>query len=151
MTRLTYQYLTDDELLRISNKVKEFEKLTAGEIAISIKEHKGFLQKNKSLKQLAEEEFAKLGIAGTRDNTGILIYLLLEAKQFYILADTAINSKVPENTWEAIKNDMQDYFRKGNFSKGLIHGVEEVGKILAMHFPVKPDDTNEISDRVIIR
>lgn len=151
MTRLTYQYFNDDELLRVSNKVKEFEKLTAGEIAITIKEHTGFFNKKKPIKTLAEEEFAKLGIVKTRDNTGILIYILLEARQFYILADSAINEKVNENTWETIKNEMQDFFKKGNFAKGLIHGVEEVGKILALHFPVKPDDTNELSDRVIIR
>lgn len=151
MSKLTYQYFSDDELLRISKKVNEYEKLTAGEIVVSIKEYRGFFQKKKTLKDLAEEDFGKLGIAKTRDKTGILIYILLEARQFYILADSAINSKVPGNTWEIIKNEMQDYFRNGNFAKGLIHGVEGVGKILALHFPVKPDDTNEISDRVIIR
>ena len=45
---------------------------------------------------------------------------------------------------------MQEFFAKGMFAKGIIYGVEEVGKILSTHFPVKPDDTNEIPDRVIL-
>jgi uncharacterized membrane protein len=147
---LIYNFLDDDDFLRISNKIKETEKKTAGEIRVSIKERKSFPQRNKSLKQIAEEEFFRLGMDKTRDDTGILIFLLLKERQFYILADKGINEKVEPNTWDSIKEKMQDMFSKGEFSKGIIHGVEEVGKILSKHFPVKPDDKNELSNRIII-
>lgn len=150
MSRLVYKYFSDDELLRISNKIKEYEKLTAGEICVSIKEHKDFLNKFTPVKKMAEKEFLRLGLGKTRDKTGILIYILLEEKQFFILADSAINNLVAENTWDSIKDEMQLSFRRGMFSKGVINGVEQVGKILSAHFPVKPDDTNEIPDKVII-
>lgn len=150
MSRLVYKYFSDDELLRISNKIKEYEKLTAGEICVSIKEHKGFFNKFTPVKKMAEKEFLRLGLGKTRDKTGILIYILLEEKQFFILADSAINNLVAENTWDSIKDEMQLSFRRGMFSKGVINGVEQVGKILSAHFPVKPDDTNEIPDKVII-
>jgi uncharacterized membrane protein len=150
MKQLIYNFVNDDELLRITNKIREYEKLTAGEICVSIKEHKTFLQRRKSVAKLAEQEFARLGIGKTRDKTGILIYIILEERQFYILADSAINNKVTENTWHKIKDDMQEFFMKGMFAKGILHGVDETGKVLAEHFPVKPDDRNEISDRVII-
>jgi len=126
------------------------EKTTAGEICISIKEHKKFGQKKKSIKELAEKEFFKQGIDKTRDKTGILIFILLESRQFFILADSGINSKVPPKTWDAIKDTMQKMFVKGNFCNGILHGIDQVGKILTEHFPVKADDTNEISDRVRI-
>ncbi len=148
--QLIYYFLNDDELLRISNRIKQAEKTTAGEICVSIKEHKSFRQRKKSVRELAEEEFFKLGIDKTRDNTGILIFILLEDRQFYVLADKGINEKVEPKTWDSIKDEMQKMFLKGNFSKGIIHGVEEVGKILSAHFPIKPDDTNEISNQVII-
>jgi uncharacterized membrane protein len=148
--QLIYYFLNDDELLRISNKIKEIEKSTEGEICVSIKEHRSFFQKRKTVGKLAEEEFFKLGIDKTRDNTGILIFILLEDRQFYILADKGINQKVEQSTWDSIKDEMQKNFLKGNFSKGIIHGVEEVGRILSRHFPIKPDDTNEISNRVVV-
>ena len=150
MNKLIYHFVNDYELLRITNKIREYEKLTAGEICVSIKEHKSFFQRRKPVAELAEREFARLGIGKTRDKTGILIYIILEERQFYILADSAINNKVTENTWHKIKDGMQEFFLKGMFAKGILHGVEETGKVLAEHFPVKPDDINEIPDRVII-
>jgi len=148
--QLIYKFVDDDELLRISNKIKEMEKQTAGEICVSIKEKRKFAEKNKSLREFAEMEFFKRGVANTRDKTGILIFLLLEDRKFYVLADKGINEKVSPDTWDKIKDDMQKMFQKGNFSKGLIYGVEEVGKILSQHFPIKPDDTNELSNRVAL-
>ncbi len=149
-TSLIYKFLNDDELLRISNKIKAEEKITAGEICVSIKERRSLIQKNKPVRKLAEEEFFKLGIDKTRDKTGIIIFFLLEAREFYILADEGINNKVPEKTWDKIKDEMQLHFMEGNFSEGIIHGVERVGKIFSEHFPIKSDDTNEISNRVVL-
>lgn len=146
--QLIYNFVDDDELLRISDKIKEMEKLTAGEISVSIKEKRLLLERRKSIKQLAEKEFYKLGVANTRDKTGILIFLLLEDRKFFILADSGINAKVNPETWNKIKDEMQKMFQKGEFSKGLIYGVDEVGKILSTHFPVKSDDTNELSNKV---
>ena len=150
MKQLIYHFVNDDELLRITNKIREYEKLTAGEICVSIKEHKTFFQRRKPVDELAKREFARLGIGKTRDKTGVPLYILLEERQFYILADSAINNKVNENTWHKITDSMQEYFIKGMFAKGILHGVEETGKVLAEHFPVKPDDKNEIPDKVII-
>src|ERR1035437_4902090 len=105
MKQLIYHFVNDDELLRITNKIREYEKLTAGEICVSIKEHKTFIQRRKSVAEVAKQEFARLGIGKTRDKTGILIYIFLDKRQFYILADSAINNKVTENTWHRIKDD----------------------------------------------
>ena len=109
-----------------------------------------FLQRKKSVKKLAEEEFFKLGIDKTRDKTGILIFFLLEAREFHILADEGIHKKVPDNTWDDIKDEMQSHFIEGKFSEGIIHGIGRVGKILSEKFPIKPYDTDEISNRVVL-
>ena len=94
--QLIYNFFDDDEFLRISNKIKETEKKTAGEISVSIKEKRSFTQKKKTLRQLAEDEFHRLGITKTRDSTGVLFFLVLEDRQFYILADKGINEKVSQ-------------------------------------------------------
>lgn len=146
-----YEFLNDDELLRISNKIKEMEKFTAGEIAISIKIKKSFLEKRKTLKQLALSEFIRLGINKTKDKTGILIFIVLREREFYILADSGINEKVEPDTWDKIKELMESYFRRGQFCKGLLIAVEEIGNVLAKFFPIKKDDVNEISNMIIVR
>lgn len=147
---LIYNFLDDDELLRISNRIKKAEKKTSGEICVSIKEYLPWYKKNKSIRSIAEEEFFKLGINKTRDKTGTLIFLLLEKRQFYILADSGINEKVQQSQWDKIKDEIQEMFSKGKFCTGILHGIDEVGEILSSQFPIKKDDTNEISNRVII-
>ncbi|MCX6151216.1 MAG: TPM domain-containing protein [Ignavibacteriales bacterium] len=145
---LIYNFFTDDDLLRISDKIKEMEDITSGEIRVSVKEHRKLLQRKKSVHELALAEFIRLKMHETRDKTGILIIILLEERKFHILADEGINEKVPDNTWDDISNEMQTEFQKGLFSEGIILGVEKVGKILQVHFPIKADDTNELSNKV---
>ena len=146
--KFIYQILTDDELRRISEKISDMEKYTCGEIRVSIKKNKPFLKKNKPISELAKEEFFRLGMDKTRDKTGILLFLLLQDRHFHILADSGINEKVTQTTWDKIRDDMQEKFRDRYFFDGLISGIEQVGKILNEHFPVKPDDTNELSNKV---
>ena len=148
--KLFYTYFDDDELLRITNKIQTIEKITSGEICVTIREKKKFSERKKSISQLAEAQFYKLRINQTRDRTGIIIFLLLDDKQFHILADEGINSKVNADTWERIKEQMLAHFLAGNFCEGLLLGLDEIGRILSEHFPLKIDDTNEISNKVIV-
>ena len=145
-----YNFIDDDDLLRISDKIKDLEKNTSGEICVSIKEEPSFRDRKKDLKILAEEEFFKRSVNNTRDKTGILIFIVLKQRKFYILADSGINEKVAPDTWDFIKDNMQDMFTRGKFAGGIIKTIEAVGEILNAHFPIKPDDTNEVSNKVNI-
>lgn len=150
MENMIYNFFNDDEFLRISGKIKEAEKSTSGEIRISIKEKRNFKERNKSIRQLAESEFQKLGMHATRDKTGILLYLILSEKQFYILADQGINDKVGDETWAKVRDEMQEKFKNGKFAEGIIWGIDRVGKILSEYFPIKAGDTNELSNKVVL-
>ena len=150
MNELTYHFFDDDDFLRISNKISEIELITSGEIRVSIKEGKLFSDRNKTLRDLAEKEFFRLNMHQTRDKTGVLLFFLLGERQFYILADQGINEKVNQNTWEKVSDEIQENFRNGYFAKGIISGIEKVGNILSEHFPIKPDDKNELTNRVVI-
>ena len=151
MHNLFYEFLNDDELLRISRTIREMEKYTSGEIVVSIKEKRSIFQRHKTVQQLAQKEFRRLGMKKTRDKTGTLLFILLEAREFYVLADDGIHSIVGDSAWEGIKDLLLQYFKDGDFSRGIVAAVREMGKILSPHFPIKPDDTNEISNRVIVR
>ncbi|KUG26051.1 hypothetical protein ASZ90_004115 [hydrocarbon metagenome] len=144
---LIYHFFTDDDFLRISEVIKDAEKTTAGEIRVAIKDDIPFFGKPDA-KKLAEEEFFKLGMNNTRDNTGILIYVNLLLRKFYILADSGINEKVEQSVWDNIRDEIQNEFKLGHYTDGLILGINEVGKVLSEHFPVKPDDVNELTNKV---
>ena len=147
---IIYDYFTDDDFLLISDKIKEIEKSTSGELRVSMhsKELKG--KENPGIRMLAEEEFHRLNMQNTRDKTGILVYLNLHLRQFYILADEGIDEKVDQSRWDSIRDEIQKSFLDGKYIIGVLKGIENVGKVLSEHFPVKADDTNEISNQVII-
>lgn len=147
---LLYNYLSDDELLRISNKIRSVEKSTTGELVVSIKEKRNLGEKSILLRRLAEKEFLKAGITKTKEATGILIFIVLASKEFYILPDKSISAKVEQSVWDDISKKMSAHFKDGNFCKGILDTLDECGKILSFHFPIKPGDVNELSDNVRI-
>lgn len=144
---LIYHFFTDDDFLRISEVIKDAEKTTAGEIRVAIKDDIQFFGKG-DVKKLAEKEFFRLGMNNTRDKTGILIYVNLLLRKFYVLADSGINEKVEQMIWDNIRNEIQNEFKLGHYTEGLIYGINEVGKVLSEHFPIKPDDVNELTNKV---
>jgi len=149
-----YNYLDDDDLLNISSEIKKQEKFTSAEIVLSIKKRKPLLTSlfkiNSGIKAVAQKEFYRLGLNRTKDKTGILIFILFEERQFYVLADTAIDKVFNQDTWNSVINIIQSNFAKGEFASGLIDSVTLIGDILKVHFPIKPDDINEISNKIII-
>jgi uncharacterized membrane protein len=86
----------------------------------------------------------------TRDKTGVLIFLLLSERKLQIIADEGINSKVENETWQKIADGMVEKFKEGKYLDGLLFGLDEVGKILSAHFPIRPDDINELPNDVEI-
>ena len=150
MNELVYHFFDDDDFLRISNKISEAELITSGEIRVSIREDKTFAERNSDLRSLAEKEFYRLNMHETRDKTGILLFFLLGERQFYILADEGINEKVSGDVWANISKEIQDNFKNGYFSQGIIGGIESVSKLLSEFFPIKPDDKNELTNRDVL-
>lgn len=85
----------------------------------------------------------------THGRTGILIYLSMREHRAQILADEAIASKVPPETWGHAMAAMLTLIKQGRVADGMIAAVEEVGVVLAEHFPRADDDVNELPDRLI--
>ena len=149
--KFIHKYLSEEELRLISAKISEIEKTTSGELVITIKEKRGWLEKTKSVRTLAEKEFIGAKIGKTKGSTGILIFMLFNAKEFCILADKKINQLVEQSVWDEISNSMSFNFKQENFYKGILNAVEQAGKILSTHFPIQPGDVNELSNEVIIK
>jgi len=85
----------------------------------------------------------------THGRTGILIYLSMREHRAQIIADEAIASKVPPETWGEAMAAMLVHIKEGRRADGMIAAVEKVGAVLAEHFPRHEDDVNELPDRLI--
>ena len=150
MANLVRSFLSKQDLNDVADAIKEAEKLTSGEIRVAIRQKRSKKEKALSVEQLARHEFAHLGMMKTRERTGILIFILLESREFFILADEHINEKVAPRSWNSVAEAMAAQFVKLEFRQGLLDAVRSVGDHLATHFPARAGDKNELSNKVDI-
>lgn len=87
--------------------------------------------------------------ARTRGRTGVLLYLSLDEHRAELVADSAINAKVPPEAWGDTMQHLVAAIRDGRPGEGMAQAVHEVGALLAPHFPRADDDVNELPDRLI--
>lgn len=85
----------------------------------------------------------------THGRTGILIYLSLAEHRAEIVADEAIASRVAPEVWGDAMAAMLAELKQDRLADGLIAAVEQVGGVLAEHFPREENDVNELPDRLI--
>lgn len=100
--------------------------------------------------QRALQAFFELGLANTRDRTGILIMVSLLERRVQVIADKGINEKVPEGTWDQVVQDVLQGIKSDSLIEGLEKAIGHCGKILSKDFPIKDDDTNELDNELIV-
>jgi putative membrane protein len=96
-------------------------------------------------------EFYESDIHLTKDATGILIFVSLMERRAVVLADKAISEKVEKETWSTVCDRLVTGIKKKSLGVAIREAVLECGEIMAPHFPIQPDDENELKDRLIIK
>jgi uncharacterized membrane protein len=144
MDGLARKFFITEDIEAVTKAIKEAEKETSGEIRVHIEE---FCSK-KNVLDRAAKVFAELKIHKTELRNGVLIYLAFRDKKFAIIGDKGINRVVEPGFWDTTRDIMQNYFRKSEFTLGLIHGIKQAGEQLKKYFPYQIDDINELSDEV---
>jgi putative membrane protein len=85
----------------------------------------------------------------THGRTGVLIYLSMDEHRAEIVADEAIAAKVAPEVWGEAMAAMLAEIKQAHVGAGMAAAVEQVGAVLAEHFPRAEDDRNELPDRLI--
>jgi uncharacterized membrane protein len=101
-------------------------------------------------RERALEVFGLLRAWDTEENAGVLIYLLLADRDVEIVADRGIDRRVDPGTWQSICARMETAFRDGRFADGVIIGINEIGALLAAHFPRTGNVPNELPDKPVV-
>ena len=105
---------------------------------------------DQSARSRALDIFSHLRIWDTAHNNGVLIYLLLADRNVEIVADRGIDAKVGPAGWEKICKLMEADFSAGNFSGGVIRGIQAVSRELATYFPRHGANPNELPDAPVV-
>lgn len=144
----------DDGLRGLQARVAESERAHTGEIRICVEGGLplSYLRRRATARERAITLFGKLRVWDTRDNNGVLIYLLLADHCIEIVADRGLNALVPEAHWSTLTTRMAEAFRDKRFAQGLNDAIDEVHALLVQHFPAAPGEhnPNELPDAVVL-
>ncbi len=142
MTHRKLLRLVDND--RIKEAIQKAERRTSGEICVSVSRlFWGNVEK------AADKAFDRLGMTKTKDRNGVLFFVVPSRRKFVVLGDQGIHAKVGQEFWRQVADRVSERFREGDFTGGLVKGIEEVGEQLAAYFPYEAaSDVDELTDDV---
>lgn len=93
--------------------------------------------------------FHRHGLYRTKDATGVLIFISVFEHKVWVLADRGINAKIEQDAWENIVQTITGGIKDGRPAEAICVAVQSVGDLLEAHFPIKPDDQNELRNVIV--
>src|SRR5579884_986550 len=133
-----------DLLERVAHTIADVEESTGAEIRISIRDLRDAGEADLSLKDLAEKEFATLGMHHHGERLGILLLVLYHERKFYVYGDEGVHRHVHPETWNDVAKTLTKYFSEGAYEAGVMEAVERIAHHLKNKLP-KPSEKHEMS------
>jgi uncharacterized membrane protein len=141
----TKEFLSKLDHDRIIEAIRGAESKTSGEIRVYIQ--RGKFETDPVM--LAQKKFQRLGMYKTRERNAVLIFVAPRAHKFAVVGDQAIHEKCGEQFWQHVVDGMRVHFQNEKFSHALTEAVNQVGRVLAAHFPRTSANANELPDEII--
>ncbi len=94
--------------------------------------------------------FFEKRLYSTREETGVLIFISILEHKVWILGDRGINERIGPQLWQELTGELAGSIKKDQAFEGVCAVIEKLSETLKEHFPQSADDTNELSDEVIV-
>lgn len=118
---------------------------TSGEIRVCV-ERRSF----PDLEARAREVFVKLGMTGTKERNGVLLYVHLRERCLIVLGDSGINDKVESDFWQRVRDAVLACFARKEMTVGIVLGIMLTAEQLAAFFPMGCGERcNQLPDAVV--
>ncbi|MFZ0612363.1 MAG: hypothetical protein WAM73_09015 [Desulfobacterales bacterium] len=101
------------------------------------------------VKEAATTNFYREGLYRTRDATGVLVFISVFERWVCVLADRGINERLTPDVWQETVAALVSGIRTNCPADAICEEVGKIGRLLAAHFPIKPDDTDELTGVII--
>ena len=137
------EFLSATERLQVERAIGEAEQRTSGEIRVHFEDHIA-----DDVLDHAAFIFEELGMHRTRDRNGVLIYISVADRRVAVIGDKAINEAVPQGFWNDVVGVLKLHFAASRRADGLAEAVHMVGAKLQAFFPLRSDDSNELSNTI---
>ena len=128
-------------LQRITDAIAVDEARHRGEICFAVESALDWraLWHGRAARERAADVFSQLRVWDTRENNGVLIYLLLADHRIEIVADRGLGGSISAEQWRGVCQLMEEQLGAGNPEQAVLRGVGAVGDLLADVFPRTAD------------
>ncbi len=106
-------------------------------------------RKEHAVRHRAIRAFHEKGLTRTKEHTGVLFFISLLERKVWVLADKGIHEKIGQETLNKFASEVSKGIAEGRASDALCKAIQETGDLLALHFPRRSDDTDELPNGVI--
>jgi putative membrane protein len=114
-----------------------------------------FLTLPEDLHQQVEEravlEFFRNDLSQTHDSTGVLIYLSMMERRAVVLGDRGIAAQLKPEVWNSIIDRLVHHMGRKELAEAMCQAIQQVGDVLATHFPAQGSPRNELKNQLLIR
>jgi len=140
----TREFLSKLEHHQIIEAIRQAESKSSGEIRVLIQ--RGKLNSDPFV--AAQKKFRRLGMHKTRERNAVMIFVAPRAHKFAVIGDKATHEKCGDEFWQRVVERMRAHFQTEKFSAAVVEAVQEIGSVLAKHFPKSSTDKNELPDEI---
>ena len=128
---------------RVTTAIVAAERRTSGEIRVLVVRGNA-----EDPVAVARKHFERLEMHRTKARNAVLILVAPRSRTFAVVGDVGVHEKCGDAFWSELAAAMTEHFKRGDFTGGLVVGIERAGALLEEFFPRAADDRNELPDQV---
>jgi uncharacterized membrane protein len=118
---------------RVREAILHAEETTTAPISVSIAPHV-----TGDVHAAALHALHRRGLGRTADRNAVHFFVVPSRREFAVVGDAGAHERLGQAIWESVTATVEKHFRAGDPTAGLVAGIEEVGRSLAVHFPRTP-------------
>lgn len=139
------------DTVKIEQAIAHLERQTSAELRVVVERKAKTIRAENGAIARATELFYELEMDKTAERNAVLLYLSFKPHYIAVIGDEGIHQKVGGDFWQAVYQEMKIRCQAGEFTDAVCDGIVQVEAALAEHFPIQADDSNELSNEVIIK
>ncbi len=105
----------------------------------------------RAVHERAEQLFVGLGVTETRERSGVLVLLSTIERRVELLADRGIYQHLGADVWHQLVIELTQSIGSGAAKAGLERLLSGLGDELAVRYPARADDIDELPNRIVTR
>lgn len=135
---------------QIEAAIVRLEHQTSAELRVYIERKVPKTSKGLSAIDRALQVFDELDMHKTAAQNAVLIYVGYKEHLCAIIGDKGIHQFVDAQYWKSECDLLIAQFKQKAYTEGIVESIARIGATLEKHFPIQPDDQNELPNEVII-